>query len=55
MLINRSNQCEWLNFNQSTMQLNLMGLCNCEWNERKTIHDLFVPCDYPDSTPSSKR
>lgn len=27
MLINSSNQSEWLNFNQLTMQLNLMDHC----------------------------
>lgn len=34
MLINSSNQCEWLNFNQLTMQLNLMdysSLCVSDW------------------------
>lgn len=27
MLINCSNQSKWLNFNQLTMQLNVMGVC----------------------------
>lgn len=34
MLINSSNQSEWLNFNQLTMQLNLMDHCVCGWTCR---------------------